>query len=274
MYSKQKCEPMKSSVIIVAVLLSGFALFAQPVLETTYSSSTNICQLENTGEVYYLMDVLNKQCLIYKMDHSLYKTIALPTLEGYYLENVQYVSENLFNDDNLIELVYSYSKYVPTTESYYFTYETKLINENGNILLTVPGAGFTSVIETTTSGKKFLVYIYNFSVIPYITSTQVYSLPETALKSESMSLTSFELGDAYPNPAGRFVNIPVHLPPGVPSGSLELYDLNGNMVSSYPVTGSTHNLVLPTQNLVPGTYIYNVKSGDLCSSSKKIVVQE
>ena len=89
-----------------------------------------------------------------------------------------------------------------------------------------------------------------------------------------MSLTSFDLGDAFPNPASQVVNVPVHLPPGVPSGSLELYDLNGIMVSTYPVTGSTHNLVLPTQNLVSGTYIYNVKSGDLCSSSKKIVVQE
>ena len=265
---------MKSSIVIVAALLSGFALFAQPVLEKTYSSSATICELENTGEVYYLMDVLNKQCRIYNMEHSLYKTIALPTPDGYYLENVQYVSENLFNDDNLIELVYSYSKYVPTTESYYFTYETKLINENGNVLLTVPGAGFTKVIETASGGKKFLVYIYNYSVIPYITNTQVYSLPETALKSERISLTSFEPGDAFPNPASQVVNVPVHLPPGAASGSLELYDLNGNMVRSYPVTGSTHNLVFPTRNLVPGTYIYNVISGDLRSSSKKIVVQE
>lgn len=76
---------MKSSIVIVAVLLSGFALFAQPVLETTYSSSATICKLENTGEVYYLMDVLNKQCRIYNMEHSLYKTIALPIPDGYYL---------------------------------------------------------------------------------------------------------------------------------------------------------------------------------------------
>ena len=263
---------MKTYTITTLILLTGLALFGQPVLETTYTVSANICQMETAGEVYYTMDVVNKQCRIYKMDHSLYKTISLPTPEGYYLENVQYVSENLFNDDNLVELVYSYSKYVPTTESYYFTFETKLINEVGNVLLTIPGAGFTNIIETTTGDKKFLVYIYNYSVIPYITHTQVYSLPESALKSETFSQTSFEISDAFPNPAGSVLNIPVQLPSGASSGILHFYDMRGNIVRSYPISESAQTLVLPTGNLIPGADMYKVESGILSSPSKKIII--
>ena len=265
---------MKTFAITTFTLLTGLSLFAQPVLETTYTASTNICQMENAGEVYYLMDVVNKQCRIYNLDHVLYKTISLPTLDGYYLEDVQFVSEKLFNEDNLIELVYSYSKYIPTAESYYFTYETKLINENGNALLTIPGAGYSSVIETATNGKKFLVYIYDYSVIPFITHTQVYELPESTLKSETFSPSSLEMGDAFPNPASSFVNIPVQLPPGVPSGSFELYDMHGRKVRSYPIGRSTHNLVLPIGNLAPGSYIYHLESGNISSSSKKFIIQK
>ena len=46
-------------------------------------------------------------------------------------------------------------------------------------LLTFPGAGFTNVVETADQGKKFLVYQYDYSVIPYRTYTHVYGLPES-----------------------------------------------------------------------------------------------
>ena len=92
---------MKSSLTI-ALLLSGMILFAQPVYEHTFSESANIAHLESLGEVYYTMDVISKQCLIYDMDHTLLKSIALPTPDGYYLADIQYLSENLFNQDTFV----------------------------------------------------------------------------------------------------------------------------------------------------------------------------
>ena len=265
---------MKKQILIIIMWMIGLALVAQPVLEKIYTESANICQLESIGEVYYSMDVINKQCHIYKMDHSLYKSIPIPTLEGYYLSDVQYVSEKLFNSDNLIELVYSYTKYVPTETSYYYTYETKLINENGTVLLTIPGAGHTNIMEVPGHGKKFLVYEYNFSVIPYRTNTHVYSLPESTSKAAEYALSAVNLGDAFPNPANEQVNIPVQLPRGIHSGTLELFDMNGQRMLSQPVTGTIDNLVLPTHQLIPGTYLYHVKSGERRSPAKKIVIYQ
>lgn len=263
---------MKKQILTIVMWMMGLALFAQPVLEKIYAESANICQLESIGEVYYSMDVINKQCHIYKMDHSLYKSIPIPPLEGYYLSDVQFVSEKLFNSDNLIELVYSYTKYVPTETSYYYTYETKLINENGTVLLTIPGAGHTNVIEVPGHGKKFLVYEYNYSVIPYRTYTHVYSLTESTSKSAEYVLSAMDLGDAFPNPASEQVNIPVQLPEGIHSGTLELLDLNGQSMLSHPITETTDHLILPTHQLIPGTYLYHIKSGEWRSSAKRIVI--
>jgi len=265
---------MKTEILIIVLWLAGTTIVAQPAFEHTYSESANICQLESLGEVYYSMDVINKQCLIYDLDHNLLKAIPLPTPEGYYLADIQYLSETLFNSDNLLELVYICSKYVPTELSYYYTFETKLINENGSTLVTLPpGVGFTQVIETAGQGKKFLAYEYNYSIIPYRTYTHVYRLPDPATKSTSQLVTGQGQGNAYPNPAQRQVNIPVQLPDGAASGILLLSNLNGQQILSYPVTRSTGNVVLPVDRVAPGTYIYQLSCGTTKSDARRIVIR-
>lgn len=259
--------------LIIALLLSGLVLYSQPLLEHTYSESASLVKLEKLGEVYYAMDVIGKQCLIYDMDHSLKKSIALPTPEGYYLENIQYLSEHLFNDDDLLELVYIYSKYVATEFSYYFTYEAKLINENGVTLLTFPGAGFTDVVESVEHGKKFLVYQYDYSVIPFRTYTHVYALPGETEPSAVSALRGFNPGDAYPNPGSQIVNIPAMLPEGERTGSLEIYDMHGRKIRSYPLSGSNTNVQLATGQLASGTYLYKISAGNRVSEARKIVIR-
>lgn len=258
--------------LTLALLLIGMSLFAQPVFEHTFSESASYIKLENLGEVYYSMDVVNKSCLIYDMNHTLLKSINLPTPDGYYLTDIQHLSENLFNQDELLELVYIYSKY--NTEFYYYTYETRLINENGSEVISIPqGVGYTSVIEMQT-GKKFLVYEYDYSVIPYQTKTHVFSLPEASTKSVSSSLTNLQ-ENAYPNPADKLINIPVSLPEGVNLGSLDLMDMNGRKLMSFPVTGGIRNVILPTSQLQSGTYLYqlNANTGERVTEVRKIIIR-
>lgn len=259
--------------LMILFLLSGLVLYSQPLFEHIYSESATLATLEKLGEVYYSMDVTGKQCLIYDMDHSLIKSIALPTPEGYYLEDIQFLSENLFNDDDLLELVYIYSKYVPTEFSYYFTYEAKLINENGATLLTFPGAGYTEVVESTEHGKKFLVYQYDYSVIPYRTSTHVYALPGQTEPSAVSAFSGFNPGDAYPNPGRQIINIPAKLPEGISGGALEIYDMHGRKIRSYPLSPSSNNVQLSAGQLASGTYLYQIAAGDKISEARKIVIR-
>lgn len=259
-------------ILTIALWMTGLALLAQPVFEHSYSESTTIRQLDKMGEFYYSMDVITKQCHFYNMDHTLLKSIHLLTPEGYYLADIQYVSEHLFNDDDQVELVYIFSKYMPA--GYYYIFSSKVINENGTLILDLPGIGFTEVIETSDGGKKFLAYKYDYSVIPYRTYTDVYSLPGKDTKSATYRVESFGPGEAYPNPAGELVNIPVSLPEGVPSGTLEVTDLGGRSIFSFPVTGSTTNVVMPTSHLAPGTYIYKLNAGSWHPAAKKVIIRE
>lgn len=264
---------MKNIPLITGFLIGFSSLFAQPVFEKTLNESATLAYLESKGEVYFALDVINKECHIYDMDLALYKTIALPVPEGYYLYDIQYLSEQLFNSDQLIELAYIYSKYVPTTGSYYYTYETKLINENGSVLETFPGAGHTMVHETIGHGKKFLVYEYNYSVIPYRTYTHIYSLPESGTKSVEYSVKEAGTDLPYPNPAKHQVHIPVQLPKGISSAELTLYNLNGQVIGTYPISDADENLLLSTRQLSAGTYLYSIQSESWQSESKKLVIQ-
>ena len=259
-------------IFAVLILLVSMALSAQITLENTYSVSTSICSLEKSGDKYFTMDVANKQCRIYNLDHSLYKTVNLVVPAEYYLYNVQHVSEHLFNQDDLIELVYIYSRYNQTETSYYYSYETIVINELGTELLKVTGAGHTEILETDDMGKKLLVYVYDFYQIPATTQTRVYSLPEAALKSGPIR-SHQGMGNPWPNPSAGMVHIPVKLPPNSGPGELILYNLHGQELMRQEVNAEEELLILQEGVLIPGTYVYKVASENGESEGKKITIR-
>jgi hypothetical protein len=270
---------MNNRLIIIflatgATLATPVTLPAQPDLEHTYTISASICELEKSGDKYFSMDVAAKQCRIYNMDHTLYRTIALAVPPDHYAYNIQHVSEHTFNQDDLIEFVYIYSKYNPTATSYYYTYETRVINENGQEILKIPGAGHTEIVETLDDGRKFLVYVYDFSQVPATTQTLVYSLPEqTSPLKSGIVRNQRRLGNPWPNPSGGMVNIPVKLPPGAPEGELILYNIHGQEVMRRHVKGEEELLILQEGTLLPGTYVYKLKQRKEYSEGKRITIR-
>ena len=261
---------MKTSLSIL-IFLTGMGLLAQPELEHSYDESATLISLEKLGEVYYSMDVVNKRCLVYSLDHVLLKSIPLPTSEGYYLADIMWVSENLFNDDDLLELVYIASRYNATSSSYYYSYEARLINEQGSTLLDMPGVGYCSVLPSS-EGNKFLTYNYDYSVIPYRTYTQVYRLDEGSQVS-SRSISSLESGNAYPNPARGQITIPVELPEGVSKASLVITDMHGRQMLSYPLRGDSDMVLLPAASIPPGTYVYRIDAGAQSPEARKFIIR-
>jgi len=264
---------LATGLMAPGLLTPGPQVLAQPNLEYTYPVSASICCLEKSGDKYFTMNVSGKQCLIYNLDHTLYKTVNLVVPDGYFLYNIQFVSEHIFNLDDKIEFSYTYSKYNLTETSYYYSYETRVINENGMQILNIPGAGHTEILETENEGRKFLVYVYDFFQIPSTTQTKVYSLPEEEelLKAGPIQ-HRHQFGNPYPNPSRGMVNIPVKLPPDVEEGELVLYNLHGQEVTRYFVKGDEDLVILPGGMLIPGTYIYKIKSGKGESKGKRISI--
>jgi len=276
--------PRRIRVIITTCLILAATIFffsfrpmsAQPVLDHQFTYSATLCHLEQAGDKYFAMDNLNNRYLLYNMDYTEFRTISLILPQDYYMYNIQHVSQLTFNQDDLVEFAYIYSKYNPLESSYYYSYETRVINENGTEILKIPGAGHTEILETDDQVRKLLVYIYDFSVIPATTQTRVYNLPGAATKSADLkSGPRYRIGNPFPNPApGGITNIPVKLPPGAQKGYVVLYNIYGQEVGRHHVNKDDQEISLgPKGRMIPGLYLYNLQSGNQKSDSRKLVVQ-
>jgi hypothetical protein len=260
---------MKKLVFSFLMLILAHSSMSQIMLEHTYPSSATLTQLSNSGYKYYAMDVLTNQCKIYNLDHSLWKTISLTIPAGLYLYDIKFVSETLFNTDSKVELAYIYYSY--DTTYYYYTYYTRVINENGFELLPIPGAGFLDLKTTTSNGTKLLAYVYNYSIYPSTVNTLVYSLPGVLPTGGITEQPVVEEGLPFPNPARDIVTIPCNLPDGVNQASILLMNSAGKLVRTFTVDRTFDSVQIPTHELPRGLYIYQIKTGSGIISTGRII---
>ncbi|HNS17809.1 MAG TPA: T9SS type A sorting domain-containing protein [Bacteroidales bacterium] len=261
---------MKRIIIILWTGLLFHQGFAQVNLETIYQVSGALAQLETSGPKYYVMDWTNVQCRIYNMDHSLWKTVTLTVPTGYYLYDIRYVSEHLFNTDDLVELAVTYYYYEEAGQ--YYIYGSKIVNELGEELATIPGASYFQVYDAGDLGRKFLAYVYDYSVYPYPVQTWVYDLPGEGNSSGIIHPDhSFALSDPYPNPANSFVNITYHLPAGLTNPELQVIDLQGRILKSYPISRERETYQLDIRMYPKGVYLYRIAANSYFSESFRLI---
>lgn len=265
---------MKKTILTSVLALFISLLFGQITLQKTYNYSATVVKLETLGYKYYLMDVANSQCRIYNMDHSIFKTINCSVPSGYYLADMKYVSENLFNTDSKIELAYTYYKYIETATSYYYIYGSRIANESGTTLLTIDNAQYVYVNQTDSDEYKLFAYCLDYSVFPEIIWTNIYSLPGTSITGvlAADQEPNFSL-NAYPNPSRDYVRIEYQLPANINNASLFLIDSNGRSVKDYQIDGHTDYLALNVDDLSKGVYYYFIKYDKFRTETKKIIVQ-
>jgi hypothetical protein len=242
---------------------------AQIYLEKNYNASTGLTQLANSGYKYYLMDVVNNQCRLYNMDHSLWKTINLTVPAGLILYDIRYVSETLFNSDSKVELAYIYYSY--DTALLYYTYYTKIINEDGLELLSIPGCSYLEVKAPGTYGTKMLAYVYDYSIVVWTLNTLVYSLPGNLPTGEYSIEGDASQKRPYPNPASAMVTIPYQLPDGINTGEILLMNGSGTIMKAFRVDRTFNELLIQTADLPKGVYIYQIKTNQGIISTGKIM---
>lgn len=261
---------MKKTILSFILLLIAWAGHAQITFENNYPGSTTLTRLSISGDKYFMMDWTNNKCNIYNTDHTLWKTIDLTIPSGWYLYDIRYVSETLFNLDSKVELVYTYYNY-NTTQQYY-TYATKVINEEGSVLLTVQGGGYSEVMSTVAGSLKFLVYVYDYSVSPYTVNTQVFSIPGQ-LVSDGSPRSNPVNQEAFPNPARSVVNIPCPMAEGTLTAMITLTDLNGKAVRTRPADRSGSLFRIDASGLPHGWYHYQVHSNGQILTAGKIILE-
>lgn len=261
-----------TTLLFCILITTSQISIAQISLENTYTGvSAGIAHTETYGDKYYVMDVANSQCRIFNLDHSLWKSVNLSIPSNYYLYDIQYVTDHLFNTDNSVEMLYVCYNYNTTLD--YYTYETRVANESGTLLLTLPGAGYNWITNVADAGARLFSYVYNYAVSPYTVTTKVYTLGGS-MTSESHNITETIGLKAFPNPVKGNLRIDYTLPEGLRQAELSVINSYGLIIKKYTIDSNFNSLILDTKDLTPGIYFWNIEAPGFHGTSQQIIVTQ
>jgi len=260
----------------VFLVLLSIHSFSQVSLEHTYYGNATAVVFSSNGEKIVTSDTAAIQ--LYNMDHTLWKTITAPAYAGYNISYVYAVSDNLFNSDDLVEAVVVYVSFKK-----YPTYKCQLINEAGTVLNDFDSADYVQVHynETDNSYKLFNLTYVSSSSSHY--NTSVYSLPGTmpcgkcsslGLDRHASSTTpSIVVSEPVPNPSAETARISYRLPDDEHDAVITFYNAAGQRVRELPVSAQDNFININNKLLTPGAYTYDIKSGNVKSDTKVMVVK-
>lgn len=157
--------------LLLALSLFFFnSLSAQFQLEHTYSTDIAYrTKFGFSGEKYFLLNRSTRDVEIYHTDHTIWKTIHLPIPPNVFVLNLNFVSDDKINSDNLVEIGFSYS----LTGS--IVRKSQIINENGEVLLTVDNGNRIEYSHIDGLPDKILATVNS--------TRQVYALPSLVLEA-------------------------------------------------------------------------------------------
>lgn len=285
---------MKKSIIMTAAtILFALTSKSQITLENNYSipvatnkSGLTLIKLDVSGEKYFLFDIQTKVIKLYNLNHSIFKTINIPTLPKYPSSNtsslvsVAYLSENLFNSNNLIEFVAFSGQFATFNNSADYASmmvydETGSVIFNGDSLMpsmkrdaTYYGyEGNGDFIFNTTAGTKMILFSYKNNT----PSQRVYSLPGILITSIQKNNENYNNSLPFPNPTNNSITLPYKLDSGK-EGKLVINDINGKILFEYKIDTTFDNVLIDTNIMTAGNYFYSIYSSDKKVSTGKFIV--
>lgn len=271
-----------SLTLILVSLSSAFSQFTlEHIYDTASATSFYFNKFQHNGEKYihirYPEKPLPQMALpyemrIYNLNHSIWKTIDLSNLPRptgnsgagaryYFL----YVSDSLFDPDNLVEFMYSTIKFdtLSNATDPLSRLETFIYNENQAILFNDTSGPFYThvnipqtqvpIVNTSMGAKMMLATSFG--------SMKVFSLP--GLLSNSVQNHTENFNDRtfiYPNPSLGQAVIDYNLPVGTTEATVVIYSLSGQTIKKYAIDNNFKNLIISTADLPSGTYFYAIET--------------
>jgi len=225
-------------------------------LEHVYPTITQRVLMDNVIEKYFTVYNDNEQFVIYNMDHSVWKSITLNKPANASLREMLFVSQTRVNDDPLVEFSYGYS--VPLGSGRFY-YECKMINELGDVLLTVPDCLNLYIYGAPNFETEKLIGLKYIENVMYFAS--VYGLNALAVKSQHDEQQCV----VYPNP----VDNTLYINANEIITDVEIYNQLGMLVRKV----SSFSIVeLSTLDLSEGMYLIKITDRFNKKSTQKIVV--
>lgn len=253
---------MKKIILSLLVTISMSSLsYCQLILEHTYNTSS-VGGLDkyffafNTqnGLNHYTYEESTKTIKIYNETHSLVNTFIAPIPANFKIAEVYFVTDKLFNNDNLIEfLVYVYNNDGTTQFS-----KILLFNESSTLLQEFNNRSFAGIHKTNNDVYKLILRKNPMYDEPLGSTAilDVYTLPGTlSINQQGLLSKSFI---AFPNPTDGTIKIASKLISGEIT-TVEVFDSSGKKVINKNVSGGFGEITLDVSNLSSGIYIYRIK---------------
>jgi len=254
-------------LVLISIFLS-FQIFAfsQITLDKTYTGSAGLSRINDSDFRFYNFDDTNNQCIIYDEQHQQLSAIDINIADEQYMSSITYVSESLFDADDQLELLYTFSEWELIDTTWYLKYTSRIINANGDLLLDIPGAQYNTVTNTTT-GSELLSWIYDFSVSSYPIETLVYHLPGTY--SDITDNNKDELLLAWPNPCSQQIYLPID----ENADGIQIFNEQGQLIDQVQTNESDISFKYQVNNLSSGIYFYQLISKGSKRKMNKFIIQ-
>ncbi len=172
---------MKTLIISLVLVLLVSTGFTQLIKVNVLDDKVQLLELENGMIKYIIYQEKSKILQIVNPDRSIWKTIVLPLTTGHFLDEVKSISTNIFNNDPLVEILYTSVEYDysfdyenPFNENDFMTLALNIINEKGEVLFREKEITDCAIIDL--EGKKeLLVYKKQDEIINKIVKTAEFA---------------------------------------------------------------------------------------------------
>ena len=159
-----------------------------------------------------------------------------------------------------------------TSTSYYYIYTTRIADENGSVLLDVPGGSWTDITNIEGSGSRMLIWVTDYSVFPYPVETRIYRLPGQISGTGTETVLPSVADRIFPNPTPGPVRMNTG---GLNSGDRAewvILDSAGKLIARVPVLDPSGPVDLKSLGLVAGTYLIRMESKNYQTKFQQIVL--
>ncbi len=249
-------------ILWIALLLISVKGFTQITLEHTYPVETSIVEISPNYWNYY--NATGNTLYIYSLNHSLITSFQITIPIGHEFDGAYFLSKGLFTSDTsqyAFEGVFS-----DTAAGGYLFGICDIQTQNGTTLLEVDSC-FGGDIANTSEGTKFLVEIGEKGY------TQIYDLPGAYFTGIPRPHgDGSDVNNAYPNPTADVIHLPYTLN-GNEQGELIVTNMSGQLLKQYTVTNAFSDILLNTNDLPKGCYLYYLITNGTNSAAKQFVVQ-
>lgn len=242
---------MKKKLFSLATFFVTNLVISQITLDHSFSSEDLQVYTNETETFYYTVGQSIGTIKIYSADYTLYKQFTPTSSVNISRYDNFILSKNIFDTDNLLEIV--------TLSGSYPNNSIVIYNENGTIVKDfVSGYHFDDEFDfhvyhdnTTNTNKLRLLKTST-------NATEIYNLPSTSLANKEIQ-TKNKLS-AFPIPTNRILNI---TNPENGYNKIEIYDTSGKLVMDKNFNNSDNQISINVEVLSKGVYTYKI--GNLSS---------